>query len=102
MPSHVEDCGGRVIVTCKKEDGNAVDLTGGTITFHFRKPDASAVTKTASITNSPGTDGVAHYVKEADFQDAAGRFQLQVWIVFSASDKWHSDWLEFQVGSNLP
>lgn len=99
---HVGDIGTefRALV---KDGGTVVDLTGvSTLEMFFEKPDGTVLTKTASLVNSPGTDGLVKYVTDsATVLDVAGTWKRQVRVKFSGSQDWKSEVKEFIVHPNI-
>ncbi|MBT8448859.1 MAG: hypothetical protein KJO69_04170 [Gammaproteobacteria bacterium] len=78
----------------------AVDLTGATtLEIIFLKPDATSVTKTATLFGV-ATDGVIQYSTIADDLDTAGIWKMQAKITLPTGT-WSSDVEKFRVYTNL-
>jgi len=75
----------------KQEDGTtALDLTGLTLQLRYKKPDGTAGNWTPTVTNAPGTDGLAHYdVQTADF-DTEGPWHFMGYATVGGRT-WYSD-----------
>lgn len=86
---------GIVITFTVKLNGTAQDISSGTTTLTFTKPDGTTVTKSGTFVTD-GTDGQVQYTTEAGFLDQSG-----IWRVVSYSDlsssEFYSEVTEFQV-----
>ena len=70
--------------------------TATVITFKFKKPDGTVVSKTGSLV-SGGTTGKCRYTSIANDIDAAGNWTLQVYIEMGATTKFHTSTAAFTV-----
>jgi hypothetical protein len=96
----VDDIGTVFKATIKDEDGVVVDVSGaGTLELVFRKPDGTAVVKTAVFTTD-GEDGVIQYITIADDMDTEGEWRVQGYVKIATSE-FHSDVHRFRVYPNL-
>ena len=97
----VGDVSSRFIATIKDGD-DIVDLTTASVLqLIFHKPDATVVTKTASL-YTDGTDGKLSWATTATTDlDQEGYWKLQGYVEFSGGGKYHSDIKQFQVHPNL-
>lgn len=96
---HVDDVGTiyRATIT---DNGTVVDIsTVTTKQFIIRKPDGTLLTVAASFTNS-GTDGKMQYTFVAGDLSLVGYYRIQAYLVFSATQKWKSDFDQFKVYAN--
>src|ERR1039458_5866427 len=57
--------------------GAPVDLTGCSVKFIFQSTNGTSFSRTAAITNSPGTDGAVNYQTVAADTLAPGLYQAQ-------------------------
>ena len=93
---------GVAIIVTVVEDDAAVDLsTVTTKELVFLKPDGTSSTKTASFTNSPGSDGKIQYVTQSGDLDQAGIWTVQGSVVFSGGFNGRSEIGHFEVRDNL-
>ena len=98
---HVGDIGTSFKLTINDEDGVALDVsTATTRRILFTKPDATVLTKTASLVNS-GTDGMIKYVSQSGDLSIAGLWQIQAYISFSGVTEMYSNVANFRVHNNL-
>lgn len=96
---HVGDCPTfRDII--KDQDGVIVDISSATIEMIFRKPDNTAVKKTASLTGD-GTDGEMEYTCTTSDLDGPGQWQRQSKVQIG-SDVWKTVKDRFWVYEALP
>jgi len=98
---HLNDIGTvfrQLITDC----GSIVDLTSATsLAICFSKPD-EVVATVAATTTGIGTDGLMqHTVTDSAFLDQTGCWKWQGVIIFSATQMWHTDVLEFEVFPNI-
>lgn len=65
-------------------DGTAVDLTGATIRYLLRSISSTELTVdgTASIVNSPGTDGICEYEWQTGDTAIAGLYDAEFEVTF--------------------
>ena len=110
MPRHssyiyANDIGARIVVTVLKRDGSAYDLSSASaVTLKATNP--SGVTKnftasyaTAPFGNGTGTDGKMEYQTTATSDlNEAGRWTIQLFVNFSASDQRHTQPSVIHVG----
>lgn len=68
------------------QDGDAVDITGATITMRYKIAGGSIVERTATITDA--SNGIAQYEAVAD-ELTAGMMQRE-WKVLTAAGKIHT------------
>lgn len=78
---------------------NPVDLATTTVReIIFTDPSGNESTKSATILNPPGTDGVIHHVNsDAAFIDEAGLWHCRGKLTFSGGGVFQSNDLEFEV-----
>lgn len=85
-------------------DGNpptVVNVNGaGVIQIVFRKPDGTAVVKSASNTTD-GTDGKIQYTSLVNVIDTLGIWSYQAYVELTATKKYRSSIHEFRVVDNL-
>jgi len=100
---HEGDIGVDFILTINDQDANPVDLTlQTTLQILFKKPISKDVlTKTATIVNSPGTDGKIRYISIANDLDESGTWIMQARVVFPTPQDFHSNMEKFEVEENL-
>ena len=67
-----------------KKDGVTWNITGATVTVVFRKPDASQVTRSATVTDGP--NGVAAYAGTTTDLDVIGGWRRTWRVVLGAID----------------
>ena len=97
----VGDIGTAFQDTVKDQDGVIVDISSAsTLEMVFRKPDNTAVVKTASKVGD-GTDGEMEYVTIADDLDMPREWQRQGFVAVGGGE-WRTDIKKFQVYENLP
>ncbi len=95
----VGDTGTRLRVTVTVDDV-ALDISTATVKqLVLRKPDGTAVTKTAQF-ETDGSDGVVYYATVTGDIDQAGRWTLQA-VVTMPSWSGRSDKVNFEVEGNL-
>ena len=96
---HVGDIGTVIEVTLY-DSGTVVDVSGATTKqLLLKKPDGTVATKNASFTTN-GVDGKLRYTTLANDLDAAGVWELQVYVVLPAGN-WKSDVGVFSVLPNI-
>lgn len=78
---------------------NPVDLsTTATQEIVFTDPSGNESTKSASILNPPGTDGIIHHVNtDAAFIDESGMWHCRAKLTFSDGGIFQSNDFEFEV-----
>ena len=97
----VGDVGTRFEDTVYDQDGVVVDIsTASNLDMIFRKPDDTAVVKTAVLTGD-GTDGKMEYTTIADDLDQPREWQRQG-LVEVGGGSWRTDIIKFRVHDNLP
>lgn len=99
---HENDVGTEFIVqVVDAVTGNAINITGYTTTeIIFEKPDETAVTKTATI--SDAVNGKIKYVSEADVLTPPGTWKLQGHVAHSGNGTDHKTEIkEFKVYENI-
>ena len=85
----------------KDQDGEIVDIsTASNMDMIFRKPDNTAIVKTA-VHTTDGTDGKMEYVTIADDLDQVREWQRQG-LVEVGGGIWRTDIKKFRVYDNLP
>ncbi len=79
------DTGSVYRVTCKNnQDGTVIDLTGASLKLNFKIDGGTLKTPAMTITNLPGTDGVAEY-QFVSGDLVAGRMQAAAEITDSTA-----------------
>lgn len=83
------------------KDGNnsVVDLSGvSTMEIIFTDPDGNETTKTASIANLPGSDGIISFVNnDSSFIDEAGLWFYRAKLTYSSGNIFQSNDVSFEV-----
>lgn len=88
-------------VTVDDQDGNVFNLaTATSLQIIFVKPDGSTRVAATPTLKTDGTDGIVQYVFPSGMVDQAGTWQSQV-VVAQTGKLFHSDIIQFRVGSNL-
>lgn len=95
---HVGDVG-TVLTTTIKDGSSIIDISGATLTFYFKKPNNTVVSK-AGVLVSDGSDGQVKYTTESGFLDVAGTWYFQA-RVLDGDNSWKSDVAQFKVYTNL-
>lgn len=97
--ARVDDVGTRILITFL--DGTTVlSLVDATsISFIFKKPDNTCVSKTATL-YTDGTDGKANYITTSGFFDQVGDWDVQGYAVFPTGS-WYTTIGTFPVGRKL-
>ena len=78
----------------------AVDLSSSTLVqLEFEKPDGTRLDlKTATIVNSPGTDGIVTWKNTTpSIFDTVGRWKVRGIATFTNGDLFHGSWRGFHV-----
>jgi len=86
--------------TTLSDTNSPVDLTGvTTMEMVFTDPDGVETTKTASIANAPGTDGIIKFVNnDSTFINQGGMWFYRAKLLFTVSSNiFHSNDAEFEV-----
>ncbi len=85
--------------TALDDTNTPVDLTGvSTMEMIFTDPDGVETTQTASIANSPGTDGIISYVTTTTTEiDQASFWYYRAKLTFSSGNIFQSNDAEFEV-----
>jgi hypothetical protein len=96
---HVDDVGTNFRVTIKDENDAAVDVSTATVTFIFKKPDNSLITRSTTFVTD-GTDGLVNYASVIGDLDQHGNWSLQAFVDYGSTE-WYSDITKFKVYSNL-
>ena len=86
--------------TIKDEDGNVVNLGGGSIDIIFKKPDNVKLTKTGDFVTN-GSDGLVQYATATGDLDTVGWWRSQCFVNLGASGSFYSDVIRFKVYDNL-
>ena len=100
---HTEDKGTEFQLECFDTDltdtNNLVDLTGVmTMEIIFTDPDGTETTKTASIANLPGTDGIIKYVTTTITEiNLDGFWFYRAKLTFTSGNIFQSNDAEFEV-----
>jgi hypothetical protein len=86
---HVGDVNTDIQITCQNtstsDTNSAIDFSSDTGTYEIIviDPDENETTNTASLLNSPGTDGIVHFlVASASLFDEAGIWGFKAKITF--------------------
>jgi hypothetical protein len=96
---HVNDVGTRFLATIKDCD-QVVSVSGAPyVTFIFKKPDDSTVSRNATLYTN-GTDGKIYYDTVSGDLDQAGLYKLQGQVAL-ASGTFYTDIYNFKVHCNL-
>jgi hypothetical protein len=94
----VGDVGTQFVITIENDSG-IVDLSSATtLQIIFHKPDATLVTKTATL-YTDGTDGKIYYIAISNDLDISGWWGIQGYIAVG-SNHWHTDKKKFRVFDN--
>lgn len=97
---HLNDVGTAIRITLVDRNTNeAVDISSATLTFYFKKPSGTVVTKTGSL-HTDGTDGVVEYVTEDSFLNQKGVWSYEVDVEIGTNN-WRSDRGCFTVYGNI-
>ena len=98
---HIGDIGTILRLTVLRYDGNVESNLGSAtvIRIKLRKPDATTLTKTASLSGD-GSDGRMQYTTVSGDLDAEGTWQIQGYLELGGG-KWHTSIANFNVVSNL-
>jgi hypothetical protein len=92
---------GNVIRARIIDSGVPFDLSSASVLqLKFLKPSGVVIVRTATVTNSPGTDGRMHYETVAGDLDESGPWQGQAYVE-SGTQKFHTTVFSFPVASNL-
>lgn len=94
---HIGDTGTSVDLTIL-DAGVALNLTGATITFYFRRPNLSTFSRPATIASA--ATGLARYVTVAIDFDASGTWHVQALVSFSGTEAWRTKLVRFLVHAN--
>jgi hypothetical protein len=100
---HVNDIGTAFNITLTDDQlpEQPIDLTGATtLEFCFEDPDGVIKTRTPTVVNPPGTDGLLQYVTVAADLDVEGPWKLQVHYVIPTAER-RADVLSFAVKGNV-
>lgn len=103
MPLHVGDFGSSfrtsfVVPSTGRGGCSALDLTGATVTFRFRRPDGTTEDKLAVVSNA--RKGIAEYVAEDGFLDQVGGWVWQP-LVATSEGQWYGAEEQFTVEAHL-
>jgi hypothetical protein len=101
---HVGDIGTIIRATLQDTNANCVASalnvsSATTITFTFKKPDGSKITRNGGFTTD-GSDGKVQYTTVEDDLDQDGEWRVQLYLVLS-SGSWRSEIGRFKVIDNL-
>ena len=100
MPDvRLNDIGTAFRATIRDEDDAVVNVSGGTFTMRFRKPDGTTVDKTATLVTD-GSDGQIQYVSQSGDINQAGEWRVQG-VVTLTTNTWRTAHKRFNVGANL-
>lgn len=101
MAIKYNDVGTIFTLTIVDDDGDAVDVSGGTsINIVFLRPDETSVTKTAVFVTD-GSDGQIKYTTVDQDLIQAGRWHIQGYVNIGDTTIFHSEIDTFVVGCNL-
>lgn len=96
---HVGDIGTLFKMTIKDENSDIVDISNASVSFLFKRPDGTVVTKSTAF-YTDGTDGIATYQSESGFLNMPNIWFLQAVVDFGGTE-FHSDFYKFNVIRNL-
>lgn len=80
--------------TIFKADGTVINITGGTVSLYFRKPNGTILTRSGTITD--GAAGVAEYETDGDDFTVDGNWARR-WTVTVGGIVYVWTWYEFYV-----
>ncbi len=99
------DIGSRIVLRVKKRDGSAYDVSGASsMTLKLTAPSGATKSFAASFAGSPygdgtGEDGVVEYKTTTTSDvDESGRWTVQGYFDFSATDRRHTQPFVIHVG----
>lgn len=96
---HVYDIGTVFQYTIYDQDSNVVNISGGTYTLVFQKPNnTQLVVAPTALTN--GSDGILQYTSVSGDINVAGMWRGQIRIN-QGSSQWRTDIPTFKVYQNL-
>lgn len=97
---HLGDIGTVIRITLvDANDGEVVDISAATLTFYFKKPSGTVVTKTGSL-YTDGTDGSTQYITEENFLDQKGVWNYEIKVEIGPNE-WRSNRGCFTVYGNI-
>lgn len=101
---HVGDIGTIIRVTLQDTNSSCVSSalnvsSASTITFTFKKPDGSKITRNGGFTTD-GSDGQVQYTTVDGDLDQCGEWRVQLYLVLT-SGSWRSEIGRFRVIDNL-
>lgn len=86
----------------KDEDGTVLDISSAfALEIFFRDPCGLAITKTATITNAPGTDGRYQYKTLTADLNLEGAWKAQGHVEFTAGDNAYTRRQSFEVEERI-
>jgi hypothetical protein len=98
---HMEDVGGRFVLTIYGEDNLPIDLSSAnSLVIRFESSSHNIVEGDCAF-YSDGTDGKMVYVADDGLFDVIGTWKLQCILGFP-DGFWHTNIIPFTVAKNLP
>lgn len=96
---HVNDYGTAFRLTIKDQDDNVVNLSSGSGTITFYKPDKTTFTRSLTMPNG-GSDGLVSYTTQSGEMNQVGIWSLSAYIMIP-SGNYSTNVPEFRVLANL-
>lgn len=96
---HMFDSGVNLVFTASDENG-PMDLTGtADIMLYFKRPDKTIVSQSCTVINAPA--GIVRYITQTNDFNQAGRWQLQLVILYSNGFVRHSSIVAISALANI-
>lgn len=84
ITAYKDDYGYDLMFTITDVDGNALNLTGGTVTFQMAKEDASSLKVDTACTLVVASDGTCAYTTQSGDFDTVGDYKAQLSIAIAS------------------